>query len=322
MSDVIELYENCKLCPKACGVNRLDGDTGFCGMSFNPSAASAVLHNGEEPPLVGEKGSGAVFFSGCTLGCPFCQNEQISSGKIGSELSEAKLVDIFLNLQKNGAANINLVTATQFTPSVISAVKSARNLGLSIPIMWNTSGYERPETIELLSDIIDIWLPDLKTLDSLVAGRLMNAPEYPDFAPAAIVQMVKSLEKNAGTLIENDIMKRGIIFRHLVMPGEMDSTRTVLKWFSENLKDNAMLSLMVQYTPVNEAGRQIAPDGYSMSDEEYNKLIDWLEEFDIEEGFLQEPEAASSDWIPDFKRQNPFPEKFSTPIWHWDDCVK
>lgn len=319
MGNIDKLYENCRLCPKACGVDRLNGQHGQCRMPAGVVAASAVLHKGEEPPLIGEQGSGAVFFSGCTLGCPFCQNEQISLDDLGFEINDAELAGIFLKLQEQGAANINLVTATQFTPSVVAAVEQARERGLVLPVMWNSSGYETPKTINLLAGTVDIWLPDIKTLSSELAGRLFNAPEYPKAAQKALLKMAEALKKNGGTVIEDGSMKRGMIVRHLVMPGELDSSRAVLKWYAEHLKEKAMLSLMVQYTPVNPAGAVIAAPGYIMPDREYEKLTGWLDEFGIEEGFLQAPEAASSDWIPDFNRHNPFPEKFSIPVWHWKD---
>ncbi|MDC7226317.1 MAG: radical SAM protein [Spirochaetales bacterium] len=311
------LYENCRLCPKACGTDRLHGQHGICGMPGGVVAASAVLHKGEEPPLIGEKGSGAVFFSGCTLGCPFCQNEQISIDSMGADITDNELAAVFLALEAEGASNINLVTATQFTPSVIAAVGEARAKGLQIPIMWNSSGYETNRTVKLLSETIDIWLPDIKTLDPMVSERLFGARDYPAAARASIKMMASQLEKRGGELIEDNVMKRGMIVRHLVMPGELDSSRAVLEWYAENLIDRAMLSLMVQYTPVNESGRQIAGPDYIMQDNEYNQLLEWLDEFGIEEGFLQSPEAASKEWIPDFSRLNPFPEKYSKPVWHW-----
>ena len=313
----MKLYENCRLCPKACGVDRLHGQLGQCGMPSGMQAASAVLHKGEEPPLIGSHGSGAIFFSGCTLGCPFCQNIQISCNSIGAELSPAELAGIMLKLQERGAANINLVTATQFTPSVIESVSDARSRGLNLPVMWNTSGYETPATVKMLVDTVDIWLPDLKTLSEESAAKLFNAPEYPRAAKAALLKMASQLEKKGGSLIENGEMKRGMIVRHLVMPGETENSRAVFEWFAENLKDRAMLSVMVQYTPVPGARETITGPDYIMPEDEYQKLTQWLEDYDIEEGFLQAPEAASAEWIPDFQKSNPFPEEYSAPVWHW-----
>jgi putative pyruvate formate lyase activating enzyme len=281
------------------------------------TVASAVLHKGEEPLLIGKSGSGAVFFSGCTLGCPFCQNIQISCDSIGTGISVAELTRIFLELQAGSAANINLVTATQFVPSIISAIAEARSRGLDLPLMWNSSGYESLETIEMLNQSIDIWLPDLKTLSSDLAGRLFNAPDYPEAARSALLKMADLTELHGGVNIENGIMKQGMIVRHLVMPGELASSREVLEWFADNLKTRAMLSLMVQYTPVKESGDDFAGPDYVMPDYEYDQLLGWLDEFGIDEGFLQEPEAASAEWIPDFNRINPFPEAYSKPVWHW-----
>ncbi len=317
MHRITGLYSNCRLCPQKCGVDRINGQRGVCGMSAGIVAASAVLHKGEEPCLLGEYGSGAVFFSGCTLGCSFCQNVQISCNRMGRELPEEELAEVMLALQKGGAANINLVTATQFAPSVIESVKSARLSGLVIPVMWNSGGYETAKTVRLLGDSVDIWLPDIKTLDAECSVRLFGRSDYPEAAKSSVLAMADQLRKSGGSLIEDDVMKRGMIVRHLVMPGELDSSREVLAWYAENLMDSALLSLMVQYTPVNKAGEAFAATGYIMPEDEYDQLLEWLDEFGIEEGFLQEPEAASTEWIPDFSRVNPFPEQYSKPVWHW-----
>ena len=316
MKDILKLYENCRLCPKDCSLDRRE-QPGSCGMTSEIRAASAVLHRGEEPPLIGCEGSGAVFFSGCTLGCPFCQNIGISRGMVGAGLTQSELAEIFLRLQDAGAANINLVTASQFAPSIIESVEDARGSGLVLPVMWNSSGYETPETIRLLSETVNIWLPDLKTLNRESAAELFSAPDYPDTAKTALLEMAAQLKSHGGMLVEDGQMKRGMIVRHLVMPGETENSRAVFKWFAENLKDQALLSVMVQYTPVPGAPKQITKLNYIMPDAEYERLIDWLDEFDIDEGFLQAPEAASSDWIPDFNRTNPFPIEYSTPVWHW-----
>ena len=311
-----DVYQNCTLCPRNCGTNRAAGETGFCGMPAKAYAASAVLHRGEEPPLTGGKGSGAVFFTGCTLGCPFCQNIQISREGLGAGLSEMQLAEIFIELQNRGAVNINLVTATQFIPDIIKAASEARRLGLRIPLMWNSSGYESAESIELLKDAVDIWLPDIKTLDSALADRFFSASDYPQSSVSAIKKMAEITEEKGGTVLENDIMKRGMIVRHLVMPGELESTREVLKWFSEEMKNRAFLSVMVQYTSINDECESYGGRDYVMPDSEYNQLLGWLEEFGIDEGFLQSPEAASPEWIPDFNRKNPFPAEYSDPVWH------
>lgn len=317
MRDYSGLYETCRLCPKNCRVDRLNGQTGFCGMPAGAVAASAVLHKGEEPPLTGPAGSGAVFFSGCTLGCGFCQNIQISGENMGAVLDSSVLADVFIRLQQRGAANINLVTATQFVPSILEAAEIAKAGGLEIPFTWNSSGFETVKTVKLLSGTVDIWLPDLKTLDPAVSRRLFGFKGYPAAAEKAVKAMAGLVKKKGGMLIEDGVMKRGLILRHLVMPGELESSRAVLKWFSENLKDEAMLSLMVQYTPVDPAGDSFAGPDYVMPDHQYEQLTDWLDEYGIEEGFLQAPEAASREWIPDFSRTNPFPAEYSVPVWHW-----
>ncbi|MBI9107979.1 MAG: radical SAM protein [Spirochaetales bacterium] len=320
MNEISALYRHCTLCPKDCGIDRLSGQRGYCRMSGDMFIASAVLHRGEEPPLSGLNGSGAIFFSGCTLGCTFCQNIQIScpsGGLMGAGVSADELSEIMLTLENRGAANINLVTATQFTPSVIDALKAARRHGLGIPVAWNSSGYESVETIKSLAGIVDIWLPDLKTLDVGLSGRLFGAPDYPAAAASALKAMAASLVAGGGTFLEDDIMRRGMIMRHLVLPGHVETSIDVLRWYAENLMGTAMLSLMVQYTPVNEAGARIASSGYMISEADYEKLLCALEDFGIDEGFIQEPEAADSKWIPDFSRLNPFPADYSMPVWHW-----
>ena len=309
-------YTECTLCPRMCRVDRTSRGIGFCGMTDKITVASAVLHRGEEPPLIGAEGSGAVFFTGCTLGCPFCQNIQISGEKMGSELSIQELAELFLKLQEHGAANINLVTASQFIPSIIDAVNTAKTGGLELPVMWNTSGWERKETLELLSETVDIWLPDMKTLNPKSAEKLFSTPDYPVVAEAALIAMAEQVEGRGGMLVENGIMKRGMIVRHLVIPGELESSIETLGWFAEKLADKAFLSLMVQYTPVDDPVTA-AGTGYRMSDDEYEQLLERLNELDIDEGFLQEPEAASPEWIPDFSRLNPFPDEYSKPIWHF-----
>ena len=319
MFDYKELYSECGLCPEACGADRTGG-RGSCGAGSSAVIASAALHRGEEPPLTGGRGSGTIFFTGCPLGCPFCQNAQISCGPeglLGREISDSGLAGIMLELESRGAANINLVTATQYVPSVIASVAEARRAGLSVPVLWNSSGYETAAVVELLSGTVDIWLPDLKTLDADLAGRLLGSARYPAAAVPALLGMADQVRNAGGPLYQDGQMRRGMIMRHLVMPGHVDESREVLRWYSENLKDAALLSLMVQYTPVNEAGARIAPAGYIIPEREYEKLLGWLEEFGIEEGFLQEPEAADDEWIPDFSRLNPFPPAFADPVWHW-----
>ena len=310
-------YKSCRLCPRNCGVDRLAGEIGFCGETAELRIGAAVIHKGEEPPLVGTGGSGTIFISGCNLGCAFCQNYQISQGEdvngskniasLGRTVSVREFSEICAALCEKGAENINIVTGSHAVPGLIERFIAMRKAGIQLPILWNSSGYDGIESLELLKDYVDIYLPDLKTLDSEVSVKFFNAPDYPDVAAAAILKMIeltgKKFPKNA---------REKIIIRHLILPGYLESTRSVLRWFADNVKERAMLSLMTQYTPIPNRRRQM-PQRY-LSAEEYKTVIKWLDEFKIEDGFCQEL-VTGSDWLPDFKRHNPFSSELSVPVW-------
>ena len=301
-------YRNCRLCPRDCRVDRAAGRPGFCGEGARPRLAWAGLHRGEEPPLVGAHGSGTVFFTGCTLRCSFCQNRQISREGMGRDVAEEELADIFLELERAGAANLNLVTGTPFLPSIEAAVAGARRRGLALPVVWNSSGYETAAAVERLARFVDVFLPDLKTLDPEVARLYFHAPDYPEVAARA----VRAMAEAAPAGWDGDQMRRGMILRHLVLPGYLEASRAVLDFYNAHLRERALLSLMVQYIPpcpgAEPAGR--------LSEADYARLLDWLDELGIEEGFLQDLDAESP-WIPDFSRDNPFPPGFGRPVWHW-----
>jgi putative pyruvate formate lyase activating enzyme len=299
-------------------VDRRGGAAGFCRESATLRAAWAGLHFGEEPPLTGRGGSGAIFFTGCTLKCRYCQNDQLSRSGLGAELSPGQLARLMLRLQAEGAENINLVTGSHFVPGILEAAELARARGLSVPLLWNSSGYENRATVQLLAPWIGVWLPDCKTLDPELAGSLLGAPDYPQVAREALSLMVEArpLEWEA------DRLRRGVIVRHLVLPGHLRSTHEVLVWFRERLYGRALLSLMVQYTPnprapAGAAARQAVPSG-RVSTSEYEQVLRLLEELGIEEGFIQEPES-DSDWLPDFCRPNPFPREKARVLWHFAD---
>jgi putative pyruvate formate lyase activating enzyme len=308
------LFKECRLCPRNCGVDRLQGERGFCGESARTRIAWAGLHLGEEPPLIGDKGSGTIFFSGCTLKCGSCQNCQISYQGLGREISPAELARLMLRLQERGGANINLVTAGHFTPSVVEAVAEARAQGFSIPVVWNSSGYEQLSTLDLLRETVDAYLPDCKTLDPQVSRRLMGAPDYPMVARAALQKMMedKPLVFEMGQILQ------GVIVRHLVLPGFLEQSREVLEWFAGQGRDRALLSLMFQYTPVRSGGEGDSEHPQrTVSRREYEQVLSWLEELGIDEGFVQEP-ADNEDWLPDFARENPFPKGQAVPIWNYE----
>jgi putative pyruvate formate lyase activating enzyme len=302
MSDA--LYKNCRLCPRACGIDRLAGLRGYCGEDSRLRLAFAGLHSGEEPPLSGSHGSGTVFVSGCNLGCGFCQNRQISSPHpaehLGRIVTAEEFAVICLELQKRNAKNINIVTGSHAVPAIVRGLDAAASVGLRIPALWNSSGYESIETLKLLGDRVKTWLPDLKTLDAGLAGKFLHAPDYPQTAVQAIQWM---METRPGD----------VIIRHLILPGYLESTRSVLRWFTDNARGKAQLSLMSQYTPLdNEDG---APGCY-VSKREYETVLGWLGEFGIEDGFCQEL-VTGNDWLPDFNRANPFSSGLSVPVWHF-----
>jgi len=310
-----EDFKKCGVCPRSCGVNRLAGERGFCGEGADLRIASASIHKGEEPPVTGRGGSGTIFISGCSLRCAFCQNYQISQGggagavgaklvSLGKSVSKEEFIKMTLALQDKGAENINIVTGSHFSPLLISYLGEAKAAGLRIPLLWNSSGYETQEAVINLNKIIDIYLPDLKTLDTVVSQKFFNCVDYPDYAERAIKKM---LELKPGN----------VIIRHLVIPGFLEQTYQVLKWFKKNAAGRAQLSLMTQYTPVKTANSRAAntPDRF-LNKEEYETVLLWLSELGIEEGYYQELENSSA-WLPDFNKANPFLSELSVPVWHW-----
>ncbi|MDR0290543.1 MAG: radical SAM protein [Treponema sp.] len=308
--DISGLYKSCRLCPRLCGVDRLADAGGYCGESAQLRLAFAGLHRGEEPPLSGEGGSGTIFVSGCNLGCNLCQNWQISTGKavgahagkrLGRAVGTDEWVSICLELQNRGAENINIVTGSHAVPAIAQGLSAAKTAGLRIPVLWNSSGYEIPETLEILNGFVDTYLPDLKTLDCDLAARFFNAPDYPQAASRAILWMLQQGRQRSCQ----------VIIRHLILPGYLESTRAVLRWFADNAQ-GAALSLMTQYTPIVNA--QNMP-GRFLNKQEYDTVLDWLDEFGIEDGFCQEL-VTGSDWLPDFRRPNPFSSELSVAVWH------
>jgi putative pyruvate formate lyase activating enzyme len=318
--NITDLYQNCFLCPRACGVDRSSGKRGFCGETAELRVASAVLHRGEEPPIAGQGGSGAIFITGCSLGCAFCQNYQISHGSIGRSVSAEEFAGICLKLQKQGAENINIVTGSHAIPAIVRGLSAARSAGLTIPALWNSSAYEKPEALELLKDQIDIYLPDLKTLDDALAARFFNAPDYPRTASAAILKMIETADTRYSA--SKPAPSGRVIIRHLVLPGYLDSTRSVLRWFAGHARGRALLSLMTQYTPIQAlaAGPKAAAPARFLNETEYATILGWLDEFGIEDGFCQEL-VSGDDWLPDFNRPNPFSPELSVPVWHWREEI-
>jgi putative pyruvate formate lyase activating enzyme len=306
------ILSSCNICPRSCGVDR-SVKQGFCGETCELHIAAAVVHYGEEPPVTGTGGSGAVFITGCNLACQFCQNYQISREKMGRTVDEDEFVQICLTLQKKGVENINIITGSHIVPVLIRGIAEAKAAGLIIPVFWNSSAYENQRTIFLLKETVDVYLPDLKTLDPETAGLFFNAPDYPRRAVEAILMMMENRKlryNDAGTILVS-----GVIIRHLVIPGFLESTRQVLRWFAENAKGQALLSIMTQYTP---AASFFELPARRVNIKEYSTIMKWLEEFRIDDGFCQEM-SKNSEQFPDFSRQNPFSSGLATPIWHWRD---
>ncbi|MFA5467642.1 MAG: radical SAM protein [Sphaerochaetaceae bacterium] len=300
-------YLKCMLCPHQCGVNRRQGERGICAESATVRLAWVGFHKGEEPPLVEKEGSGTLFFSGCTLHCPYCQNREISRRftPIGKAVSVGELASLFLSLQAGGAANLNLVTATHFIPSIVEALDLALEQGLTLPVVYNTSGYESVEGLALIDPFVDTYLFDINTLSRNVASQFCGSRDYPEVVLKA-VEFLK--EKHPTTFIDAQGVLKGLLVRHLVFPGCLDASKEFLHWFAANLKDNAWLSLMVQF--VDPSGERKFPP---LEEKEWQALIDLLAELSIEEGFVQEL-GDEDEWIPHFSAPNPFPEDFAKPL--------
>jgi putative pyruvate formate lyase activating enzyme len=319
-------YAVCRLCPRACRVDRTAGERGFCGETAALRVASASLHSGEEPPFTGDKGSGTIFVTGCNVGCRFCQNFQISQKGMGRAVGLEEFAGICRELQRRGAANINIVTGSHAIPAIARGLQAAREAGLTLPVLWNSSAYETVEALSLLDGgseydgghehrLIDVWLPDLKTLNEGVAQRYLTAPSYPDTAAAAIRFMMDRAPLEWQGVPFASALLRGVVVRHLVLPGELASTREVLRWFAENARTRALLSLLTQYTPVLQDKSAPIPDAF-LSEKENAAVLEMLDEFGIDEGFVQEP-IPDNDWLPDFDKTNPFASELSLPVWHW-----
>ena len=289
--DVIFMdYSNCELCPRVCGVNRTAGERGFCGCPDTALVAKAMLHKWEEPALAGGGGSGAVFFGGCTLGCKYCQNAAISGGPVGVPTDSAGLRGIFEDLIAQGAENIDLVTPTQYLPTIAPAL----NPKLPVPVVYNCGGYERAETIRALEGKIDIYLPDLKYCDTSLAAELSGAADYFSAAADAIREMARQTGKPRW---KGERMVRGTIIRHLILPGQVENSLRVLDWIGENFAPGEVLvSLMRQYTPM---GGLPAPYDRRVTEEEYEAVLSWMY-LNRLEGFTQEAAAADTGFIPDF----------------------
>ena len=352
-------WTDCCLCPRNCHVDRTQGKTGYCGQTYQIRAARAALHMWEEPCISGDAGSGAVFFSGCTLGCVFCQNHSIAAGSVGKTISTERLAEIFLELQDQKAWNINLVTAGHFAPQVIRALELAKAQGLRIPIVYNTSGYEKIETLRMFDGLVDIYLPDFKYLSAELAGTYSHAADYPQVAKHALQEMVRQVGtaqfeivsgEKSGTITDelavdvaysdgvsdnatgkpsvdenNDVVKnstileenacfgenetddgvleqmlRGVVVRHLVLPGHVEESKKVIRYLYETYGDQIYISIMNQYTPMAGIEVRYPELGRKITLQEYDEVVDYAIDIGVENGFIQDGETAEESFIPEF----------------------
>lgn len=283
-------YRNCRLCPRQCGVDRENGQRGFCGCPDTALVAKAMLHKWEEPALAGPGGSGAVFFGGCTLGCSYCQNAAISGHAAGQAMDSAQLRRVFEDLIAQGAENIDLVTPTQFLPTILPALEPK----LPVPVVYNCGGYESVRTLKALEGRVDIYLPDLKYADPKLASSLSGAADYFPVAAAAIREMVR---QTGPVQWQGEKILRGTVIRHLILPGQVENSLKILDWIGETFRPGEVLvSLMRQYTPMEN---QQPPMDRRITDEEYDAVLSWMFLNDLE-GFTQEAQSADSGFIPDF----------------------
>lgn len=290
-------YENCLLCPRKCGINRSTGQTGVCGVSPEIKVARAALHYWEEPCISGKRGSGAVFFSGCSLHCVFCQNREISDGKEGKVISKERLSDIFIELAGKGANNINLVTPGQYIPDIVWAVNDAKSRGMKLPIIYNTSGYENVTELKLLEGIVDVYLPDFKYMDSTLSARYSRAKDYPSVAKQALSEMVR---QQPDVVIDDatGLIQKGVIVRQLLLPGHVNDAKAVLKYLYDTYHDHVYISMMSQFTPI--ALKDYPEINRTVTKREYERLVNYALEIGITNAFIQEGDVAKDSFIPAF----------------------
>lgn len=290
-------YENCLLCPRKCGINRSTGQTGVCGVSSEIKVARAALHYWEEPCISGKRGSGAVFFSGCSLHCVFCQNREISDGKAGKVISKERLSDIFMELADKGANNINLVTPGRYIPDIVWAVNDAKSRGMKLPIIYNTSGYENVTELKLLEGIVDVYLPDFKYMDSTLSARYSRAKDYPSVAKQALSEMVR---QQPDVVIDDatGLIQKGVIVRQLLLPGHVNDAKAVLKYLYDTYHDHVYISMMSQFTPI--ALKDYPEINRTVTRREYERLVDYALEIGITNAFIQEGDVAKDSFIPAF----------------------
>lgn len=291
---MLEILEQCTICPHNCKIDRKNGQVGRCKSKDTVKIALYSTHNFEEPCISGKKGSGTVFFSNCNLNCVFCQNYEISQEEKGTEITINRLAEIFLEQQEKDVENINLVTPTSYVPQIIEAIKLARKQGLKLPIVYNTNGYEKVETLKMLEGYIDIYLPDLKYSDNKLAKRLSKVDNYFEITTEALKEMYRQTGK--AIFDDRGIMKKGMIIRHLVLPNHILNSRRVLKWINDNMND-VYVSVMAQYFPTYKA-KEIEDINRKLTKEEYNQIENYLYRLNLENGYIQELGEHEEEYVP------------------------
>ncbi len=298
MHTTSHLLSNCILCPRKCGVDRLSGQNGYCGMPADLLVARAALHMWEEPCISGSTGSGTVFFSGCNLKCVFCQNHSIALGDCGKPITIHRLSEIFLELQEKKATNINLVTPSHYIPQIRDALLLSKENGLTLPIVYNTGSYENVDSLQLLEGLVDIYLPDLKYYSTELSATYSHAADYFKVATEAISEMFRQV----GTPIFDEntgMMKRGMIVRHLLLPGQTKDSKKILRYLYETYRDNIYISIMNQYTPLPHVA-QIPELNRRVTQHEYDRIVNFAIRLGITNAFIQEGETAEASFIPPF----------------------
>lgn len=294
-----KMLESCTLCPRECHVNRYK-HAGLCGANANIKLAHYSLHEWEEPIVSGTKGSGTLFFSHCNLKCIFCQNKDISTNGYGKEITKDRLKDIMLELQSKGAHNINLVTPTHYVPQLIDIIKPIKEKELTIPIVYNTSSYENIDTIKMLNGIVDVYLADLKYYDDSLGEKYSNCKNYFKYASKAIDEMYKQV---GNPEIEDDLIKKGLIVRILILPGEIEDAKKIIKYLYDKYENNIFISLMNQYTPINYI-EEYSNLNRKLTDTEYDEIINYACDLGITNAFMQVGETSSKSFIPKFNCDN------------------
>lgn len=292
------MYQSCTLCPRNCKVDRSADRIGYCGMPETIQVARASLHMWEEPCISGTSGSGTVFFTGCNLKCVYCQNHTIAVGHKGRSVSQTQLSDLFLMLQEKGAHNINLVTPSHYIPGIAKALELSKNQGLTIPIVYNTGGYDSVSSLKLLDGLVDIYLPDFKYVSSSLSQKYSHAADYYEVTKLSLAEMYRQVG-NPVFDESGDLMRKGIVVRHLLLPGCMEDSKAVIHYLYTTYGDHIFISIMNQYTPLPHVAAY--PElNRKVSDEEYDALVDYAIELGVEQGFIQEGDTAQESFIPEF----------------------